>query len=180
MQNGKGRRLIFSHPSAEEERRIRIGLAEYISEQSVKQLLANQHIIIARGRRQEVYILTSELRRLYKQIQSLRHPYFVGRFLGELTKTGLKPSLHILHTLGDAVRETARVITTLKGEQRFLYGQALEKQHLKDWPANSEQEKKVLVVNEQGDALGYGSLTLTGRISVKNQQDLGWYLRRGH
>jgi ribosome biogenesis protein Nip4 len=180
MQNDKGRRLKFSLPTTEEEKRIRSGLAEYVSEQRVNQLLADQYILIARGRRQEVYILSSAVLRLYMQIQSQRHPYFVGRFLGELTKTTLQPSLHILSALGDAVKEAAKVMTTLKGEQRFLYGQPLERQHLKDWPAISPPNKKVVVVNEKGEGLGYGLLKSTEKVTIKNQQDLGWYLRRGH
>ena len=182
MQDDKSLRLIFSIPTAEEEQRIYRGLAEYISEQMVNQLLTDQHMIIAKGRRQEVYILSSDLWRLYTQIQSLRHPYFIGRFLGELTKTALKPSLHIIDALGDAVKDTVKVITTHTGEQKFLYGQPLENQHLKNWPTVLEGARKVLVVNDQGEALGYGLLKSaeTGKVTIKNQQDLGWYLRRGH
>ncbi len=181
MQNGKIR-LIFTPPSAAEEEQIRQGLAEYVPEKAVKQFLKKYHLLLAKGRRVEVYLLTSAVWDLYQQIHSHRHPYFLGLFLGELSQGALQPSLHALAHLAESMKDSVRVVTNQDGEQRFLYGHQLESQHITQLPSNVNETTKLLVINEHHEGLGYGQLktTQTGEPSIKNQRDLGWYLRRGH
>ena len=180
MQNGKIR-LTFTSPSAAEEEQILQGLAEYISEKAVIQLLKKYHLLLAKGRRVEVYLLSSALWGLYQQIQSHRHPYFLGLFVGELSQGTLQPSLHILAHLAESVKDSVRVVTNQEGEQRFLYGHQLEPQQITQFPLNVNKMTKLLVVNEYHEGLGYGQLktTRTGEPRIKNQRDLGWYLRQG-
>ncbi|MFW9984256.1 MAG: NIP7 N-terminal domain-related protein [Candidatus Odinarchaeota archaeon] len=180
MQNGKIR-LTFTPPSATEEEQILQGLAEYISEKATKKFLNKYRMLLAKGRRVEVYLLSSALWNLYQQIHSHRHPYFLGLFLGELDQGVLQPSLHILAHLAESVKDSVRVVTNQDGEQRFLYGHQLEPQHIMQLPSNVNKMTKLLVVNEHHEGLGYGQLktTQTGEPSIKNQHDLGWYLRRG-
>lgn len=180
MQNGKIR-LTFTRPSAAEEKQILQGLADYIPEKAVKQFLKKYHLLLAKGRRVEVYLLSSAVWDLYQQIQSYRHPYFLGLFLGELSQGTLQPSLHVLANLAESLKDSVRVVTNQDGEQRFLYGHQLESQHIMQLPSNVNKMTKLLVVNEHDEGLGYGQLktTQTGEPSIKNKRDLGWYLRRG-
>jgi ribosome biogenesis protein Nip4 len=180
LQNGKIR-LTFTPPSAAEEEQILQGLAEYIPEKAVKQFLRKYHMLLAKGRRVEVYLLSSALWELYQQIHTHRHPYFLGLFLGELSQGTLQPSLHVLAHLTDSMKESVRVVTNQDGEQRFLYGHNLDRQHITSKPSNVNKTTKLLVVNEHHEGLGYGQFrpTQTGESKIKNQRDLGWYLRRG-
>ncbi|MHA2315221.1 MAG: NIP7 pre-PUA domain-containing protein [Candidatus Hermodarchaeia archaeon] len=180
MQNGKIR-LTFTPPSAAEEEQILQGLAEYIPEKAVKQFFRKYHMLLAKGRRVEVYLLSSALWELYQQVHSHRHPYFLGLFLGELSQGTLQPSLHVLAHLVELMKDSVRVVTNQDGEQRFLYGQTLDSQHITHVPSNVNKMTKLLVVNEHREGLGYGQLkpTQTGESRIKNQRDLGWYLRRG-
>jgi ribosome biogenesis protein Nip4 len=180
LQNGKIR-LTFTPPSATEKEEILQGLAEYIPEKAVKQFLKKYHLILAKGRRVEVYLLSSAVWDLYQQIHAHRHPYFLGLFLGELSQGTLEPSLHVLAHLAGSMKDTVKVVTNQDGEQRFLYGHQLESQHITQLPSDVNKKIKLLVVNEHGEGLGYGQLktTETGEPSIKNQRDLGWYLRRG-
>ena len=180
MQNGKIR-LTFTPPSAAEVDQIQQGLAEYIPEKAVKQFLKKYHLLLAKGRRVEVYLLSSALWDLYQQIQSHRHPYFLGLFLGELSQGTLQPSLHVLAHLAESMKDSVKVVTNPDGEQQFLYGHQLESQHIRQLPSNVNKMTKLLVVNEHHEGLGYGQLKTaqTGEPNIKNQRDLGWYLRRG-
>lgn len=181
MQNGKIR-LTFTPPTAAEEKQILQGLTAYIPEKAAKLFLKKYCPLLAKGRRVEVYLLSSALWELYQQIHSYRHPYFLGLFLGELSHGALQPSLHVLAHLAELMKDSVRVVTNRDGEQRFLYGQKLESQHIMHLPSDVNKVTKLLVVNEHHEGLGYGQLktTQTGESSVKNQRDLGWYLRRGH
>jgi ribosome biogenesis protein Nip4 len=180
MPNGKASRLTFVIPTQVEEACIREGLAMYISDKAVTQLIKDSHLVIGKGRRQEVFLLSENLWNLYQQVQP-QHPYFVGLFLGELKGTTFHPSLHVVHRLADAVKPSAKVIALSKGEQRFLYGRSLEPQEFQSEKPSLDQTRKVLVVNNQQEGLGYGELMKTpdGDVVVKNRLDLGWYLRRG-
>ena len=180
MPNGKAGRLIFVLPTPAEEAHIREGFATYISDTAVDQLIVDSHLVIGKGRRQEVFLLSASLWKLYQQVQP-QHPYFVGLFLGELKESSFHPSLHVIHRLADAVKSAAQVIALPKGEQRFLYGRSLEPQEFQSEPLDMNQDQKVVVVNNEREGLGYGELTKTpaGDVVVKNRLDLGWYLRRG-
>ena len=180
MPDEKAGRLTFITPTPEEEGCIREGFAEYISDKAVDQLINGQHLVIGKGRRQEVFLLSRSLWQLYQQIQP-HHPYFAGLFLGELKGANFHPSLHVVHRLADTVKPSAKAITLPQGEQRFLYGRALEPQEFHAEEPDLDQARKVLVVNSQQEGLGYGELLKTpaGDVVVKNRLDLGWYLRRG-
>lgn len=181
MSDEKARRLTFVPPSPEEEKQIRHGLAEYTNEQAVTRFLAGSYLLIAKGLRQEVFLLSSKLWKLFQQIHPHRHPYYLGLFVGNLTSKGLQPSLSMLHHLADDIKASAKLIVNLKGEQRFLYGQSLTNHHVVTIPTDLQKDQKMLVMNKHHDGLGYGRLRRTKpeKITITNQLDLGWYLRRG-
>lgn len=181
MQDDQSRRLTFSPATKEEEDWIHQGLAKFLSNEGIEQLLQDRHLVVSRGRRHEVCGLSTALWKLYQKISAHRHPYFLGLYLGELQHKTFQPSLHILPHLMTNQKENVTIIVTADGEQRFLYGQKLDSEHLKNQLQKLVGRKRVIVVNSLNEALGYGRLVISkaGKVGVKNQKDLGWYLRRG-
>lgn len=181
MQTRKNRLIIFASPSQKEREYIRQGLARFLPPKGVETLLRDHHLLIGRGRRKEVYLVSTHLWKIYQTIQTYRHPYFIGIFLGDLQANTLIPSLHVLPHLVRFATEDAVVQVTEEGEQHFLYGRHLDLNHLHRLPTTVQESSEVIVVNSEGEGLGYGILHRKGKTLLKltNKKDLGWYLRRG-
>lgn len=180
MQASKSGSLTYDTPTSEEKQRIAEGLKGYLPSSAVANLFRRRRLVVARGRRSEVFLVSASLWRLYQAIRLHRHPYFVGLYLGELHGGSFEPSLHVLHRLAEAAGMDVKVTVTRGGEQRFLYGHDLNTDHLAATPPTGEEKRPVLVVNRRGEGLGYGYLSRSGGKRVlKNRRDLGWYLRRG-
>jgi ribosome biogenesis protein Nip4 len=181
LQTGKDRGLTFTLPTPKEKKRIIDSLQRYMRAEDVSSLLKEKHILILRGRRQEAYLLSDSLWSLYRSLKDWRHPYFIGLFLGEIRDEVLQPSLHVCHRLSVNPVKTATVIVTPQGEQKFLYGKDLEIDYLQTQPEGGIVDLEVLVLNQVGEALGYGVIKRVkeGGLKLKNRKDLGWYLRRG-
>lgn len=147
----------------------------------VTHFLQGKHLLVGRGRRHEVYLLSGALLKLYQTISSHRHPYFIGLFLGELEGETLEPSLHILQRLTTKAKEKAVVKVTNEGEQRFLYGHNLISNHLQDPSSVAHIEGRTIIINQRGEGLGYCVIAMkrTQTPVLKSRKDLGWYLRRG-
>ncbi len=147
----------------------------------IDSLLKDMHILIVHGRRLEAYLLSESLWSLYQSLKDWRHPYFIGLFLGEIRGKTLQPSLHMCHKFSAEPRSEANVVVTPQGEQQFLYGKDLESNHLKKRLEEVNDHFEVLVLNQQGEALGFGKLEQErgGKMKLRNHRDLGWYLRRG-
>jgi ribosome biogenesis protein Nip4 len=179
LQNGKTSRLIFEPSSEEETWQIRQSLMAFISEEAINRLLEKNHLLLGKGRRTEVFVVSPPLLKLYEQVQP-KHPYFIGLFLGELKKGELLPSLHVLHYLSNNINPAAKIVTTPNGEQRFLYGRSLESHEFVSHDLSSKELKPIIVVNDKKEGLGFGHLGKSGaKVHVKHRLDLGWYLRRG-
>jgi ribosome biogenesis protein Nip4 len=180
LQTRKTGRLSFGEPSRAEATTITQGLEQYLEPPAVTQLLRDKHLLIGKGNRQEVYLLSAPLWQLYQSACTQRHPYFVGLHLGELQAGSFVPSLHVLPRLLAKPRRAVVVGTTAEGAQRFIYGRDLEPNQLQQVSANAA-DREILVVNERGEGIGYGSLTVDkeGKAVLRNRKDLGWYLRRG-
>ncbi len=179
MQNGKTRRLTYALANTREIQIIQKGIAAYIPEDVVQELIKGKHLIIGKGRRYEVFLISDPLWELFQSVKP-QHPYFIGVFLGELKGHEFQPSLHILQRLADKARPGVKIIVSASGEQRFLYGHSIDALEFATDAPSSEGKKTVIVVNKEEDGLGYGSVEiLPERTTLKNQLDLGWYLRRG-
>lgn len=181
MQARKTRRLTFSHPTEEEVQQIRSSLSQYIPQQAIAELISDKQLLVGRGRRNEVYLVSSAVWAIYQQIQPDRNPYFLGQFLGELTSNHFQPSLQVLPILVRDGKDSAKVTVNETGEQRFLYGQALTEDHVIKNILELKKDQRVLVMNNQGEGLGFGQVKQVSKsgFTVTNQLDLGWYLRRG-
>jgi len=156
------------------------GLERYLESSVVVRLLRNKQLLIGKGNRQEVYLLSAPLWQLYRQACTQRHPYFVGLHLGELHGAGFVPSLHSLQWLAARPRAGVVVAATAEGAQRFMYGRDLEPKELQQVPSKGG-DREMLVVNERGEGIGFGCLVADekGKTRLRNRTDLGWYLRRG-
>lgn len=181
MQTRKTRSLTYNRPTEQEVLQIRESLGQYIPQKAIAALFENRHILVGRGRRNEVFLVSSAVWSLYQQILPARRPYFLGHFLGELTPTRFRPSLQVLPFLVRKGEDSVKVVVTETGEQRFLYGQSLTQNHLAKRSLDLKKKQRILVVNEQGEGLGFGQVKQisTTDVTITNQQDLGWYLRRG-
>ena len=181
MQTGKNRGLTIEPPSPKEVRKIIDGLQRYMNSDDTRLLFRDKQILIVHGRRQEAYLVSSSLFRLYQSLKDWRHPYFLGLFLGEIRGDILQPSLHVCHRLSVNPVEKTTVVVTPQGEQKFLYGKDLEQKHLQKQPEGGTVGSEVLVSNQLGEALGYGLLerVTEENLVLKNRKDLGWYLRKG-
>ncbi|MFX1562282.1 MAG: hypothetical protein ACFFDP_03130 [Promethearchaeota archaeon] len=181
MQARKGRGLVFEPPTQEEQAWIRQGLIHYMPEKEVDLFLQGKHLLVGRGRRNEVYLLSGALLKLYHTISRKRHPYFIGLFLGELDGETLDPSLHILQQLTAKAKEKAIVKVTNEGEQRFLYGHNLFSNHVQEPSSLTHIKGRTIIINQLGEGLGYCTIAMerTQKPVLKNRKDLGWYLRRG-
>ncbi len=181
MQARKDRKLIFEPPTATEHTRIRQGLSQYMPVEDVENFLKGKYILVGRGRRNEVYLLTRALLELYQKISTHRHPYFTGLYLGELENETFEPSLHVLRMLTAKAKEKVIVRTTDEGEQHFLYGHNLSLNHLQDPSLLAEMESRVIITNQRGEGIGFCDIATKGtqKPELIRLKDLGWYLRRG-
>ena len=160
---------------------IQAGLLELLRPDAIEKLLKNGHLLVAHGRRKEVFLLSEVLWELYQTLPKNRHPYFIGLFLGELKTSAFEPSLHSLPILNSLVKDENVIRVTEAGEQHYLYGRDLEQHHLSSVPSTEQPGNSLVVVNSKGDGLGYGTLAIDkiGKVIIRNRIDLGWYLRRG-
>ncbi len=181
MQTGKGHRLVFEPPTSTELRIILESFQRFMNPSDIRLLLKDKRILIVRGRRLEVYLVSNTLWNLYTSVKEWRHPYFIGLFLGEIRGKILQPSLHVCHRLSSKPVSEAVVVVTPQGEQRFLYGKNLENNHLEKQPKEEIANLEVIVLNRQGEGLGFGKLKQESgeKITLQNRKDLGWYLRMG-
>jgi ribosome biogenesis protein Nip4 len=181
LQARKDSSLIYEPPTPSERTWIKQGLLHFMPVKEVTQFLEGKHLLVGRGRRLEVYLLSRTLLKLYQKISSHYHPYFVGLYLGDIKNEIFEPSLHILQHLTAKVKEEAVVKVTTEGEQRFLYGHNLFPKHLHESSSVTQTEERTIITNQHGEGLGYCVIMRkrTQTPILKNRKDLGWYLRRG-
>lgn len=108
----------------------------------------------------------------------------LGLKMGELVKERFRFSLQAL----DIIAKTTdhKVTVSRKGAEAFTYGRSILKESVLNLQRGLEKGSRVLVISEEGDCLGVGSLTIDsnklGRLSkdklvVKNITDVGAYVR---
>jgi ribosome biogenesis protein Nip4 len=146
----------------------------------ISRLTNEKRVIFSHGKTKEVFLVSDELFKNYERIKP-RHPYSMGLFMGEQTRT-FNPSLS---TAAEYVTKVSgnKIIVNKKAEQHFLYGNNLEKQMLLSISPNLKKSSIVVVCNERGEALGLGVLTVNpeeaqpGKLFVRNIKNISAYLR---
>ncbi len=101
-------------------------------------------------------------------------PHSIGLPLGERTRNGFKPSLHLLERISE--ESDKKVFVNDKAEWLFLCGRdILSKSITRDEASN----RWCLVQNEKDENLGLGEKQVKGKkVVVKNIFDRGDFLRR--
>lgn len=143
-------------------------------------LAKDKRVIFSHGKTKEVFLVSDELFKSYERIKP-RHPYSLGFFFGEQTRT-FNPSLSTASEYAKSFSSN-KITITQKAEQHFLYGNNLEKQMLLSISPGLKKSSIVVVCNERGEALGLGVLTVNpeeaqpGKLFVRNIKNISAYLR---
>ena len=111
----------------------------------------------------------------------IKYFYSMGLYIG-MMRPGkwFKPSLPLAHHLTPYCNKPVNCcIVSKKGERFFLYGKRVYQENILRW-----RPGLVLVVNNNGEAIGWGKGTIANIGGVRRRLlepiwDLGWYLRRG-
>jgi len=178
--------LKFRKLTGEEEELLQMELHYWLGKQQAKKFRSKNAFLIAEGNWIEVILTSEEVFRLVEEQKHLK-PYSVGLTFGEIKKGRL---LLTLGGAGELCSSTNnKVVINAAAEQLFLYRRDILCKAILEYPGHLGKGKKVLVVNEQNDCLGVGTLLCTKesylqpenaeRRAVKNLMDLGWYLRKG-
>jgi ribosome biogenesis protein Nip4 len=101
---------------------------------------------------------------------------YCGIKMGAVAKGRFLPAPGFLNALLESKEEMNYVVLNSRAEWLFLCGRdvfndGIAKKHIKS-------KCKCLVLNENGECLGYGLVEKNGAVEVKNLFDLGDFLRR--
>ncbi len=127
----------------------------------------------------EVFSPTQDLLKILEIIDADRL-YSLGLYVG-MMRPGewFKPSLPLAHKLAPYCNRMKCIVLDYNGEKFFLYGKTVYEENIVSWNPGVN-----LVVNELGEALGWGVGKIANiggeqRRVVEPIWDMGWYLRRG-
>lgn len=130
----------------------------------------------------DIYLYHKELKPFITS--NLPNLYIHGVHIATIKKDKLLPYLGLLSLLRVNNIEVTRsyVVVSDEGEKLFLYGRDILPQSIiKIERPSSRCPKIVVVMNTQGDLLGWGYLIRKGsnQFLIRNLIDAGWYLRSG-
>lgn len=118
----------------------------------------------------EYFLVSPELKEQMKLITL--DPFSAGVFLGEQKKDFL-PSLALLNLISKFTED--KIYVNAKSAWLFACGRDL----FEDSVLKGSTKKRVLVLNEKNELLGYAVKAKDGKKTIyKNKLDIGYYLRR--
>jgi 60S ribosome subunit biogenesis protein NIP7 len=177
----------FHVASRDEKKAIMNKVDRMLGEGVASNTIGKLGVILATGKRVELFLVTDELMGAFMKIQGRRNPYCLGVYFGDLLDNELLLSIEGA-TLCSA-HTHRRVRVSHKGEQAVLYGRDVQRSFVQDFPSSIRRNQKVIIINELGEVLALGNALVNGEESfnvhensliVKNILDRGWYLRKGH
>ena len=122
--------------------------------------------------RNKHYLLTAACQDLLKTIK--KPAISASTYLGiDKTKT-FEPSLWLLNYL--ACASAQKIVVNEKSAWLFVCGRDVLRESVLE--GQWQRDQAVLVINEQGDCLGWGHWQESGKTAVKRQYDIGDFLRR--
>ncbi|MCL5788256.1 MAG: hypothetical protein M1357_00360 [Candidatus Marsarchaeota archaeon] len=137
-------------------------------------LPSHYHALIHALKYRELMIFASEeTYELSRKLGAARNVYSAGIFGGAFRDDSFKISLDLAEHLYLKRVMHKTVVISGSDAQSFLYGRSVRVSHKHGLPTG-----KLLVLSEQGYALGLGRLA-EGSDLLENLIDKGWYLRRG-
>jgi len=145
----------------------------------VTRLFDNKKIIVAKTNKEKIYLLSKEVYNVYKKMK--KQPYSVGFFFAEISDV-VRFSLGVADKYTKLRKKT--VVVTKFGEEKFLYKRNLMKKHIVKFTDDIKEGDMVVVVNQKGDALGFGKALFSAKdvsrksgALVKNISDKGFFVK---
>jgi ribosome biogenesis protein Nip4 len=157
-----------------------------LGERVASNTIAKLDIILAIGKRVELFLVSSMLMEIFIKIRAKRNPYCLGVYFGDILHDELLLSIEGA-TLCSPYTDR-RIKVSPKGEQAVLYGRDIQQSYVQDFPSSMRKGQKVIIINGLGEVLALGNALVDGKEFydvrenspvAKNILDRGWYLRKG-
>jgi ribosome biogenesis protein Nip4 len=151
-----------------------------------RSIAGDMEIVVASGKRTEVFLVPRTVLDVFEKTQIKRSPYCLGIYIGDLVKEDFLLSIEGAtlcspHTM-------RKVEVSDKGEQAVLYGRNITSAQVKDYSRIIHKGEKVIVVNRLKETIAVGKALVDGdkfsatpkeKVVAENILDRGWYLRKG-
>ncbi len=178
---------IGFHIASDDEKKTIISRVDSMLGEGVgSKAIGEQGVVIATGKRVEIFLVSKELMTAFTNIQRKRNPYCLGVYFGDLLNNELLLSIEGA-TLCSAYTDQKVRVSDI-GEQAVLYGRDIQRSSIRNYPPSVLRKQKVIITNELGEVLAVGNALVNGEEFndapenspvIKNIIDRGWYLRKG-
>ena len=179
--------IIEFHPATRDESEIVLKRIDSLLGEDVGKNVTNKmEIVIARGKRTELFLVPDKVMDAFRCTQGKRNPYCLGIYLGDLKNNELLLSIEGVSLCSPFTRNKVKV--TDNGEQAVLYGRNLTRALIDYFSTSISKGDKVVIVNKLDETLALGKALLDNdrfrdvdktKYVVENIVDRGWYLRKG-
>lgn len=183
MQADK-RKLVFENARDREVGVIKKVLSEMFGTECVEDFLKNNIIVVARNKRYEVFLVSTQLYEMFMEIKNVGlEPYSIGLFLGRMyvKKNRIRyiPSLESSEVLYNISRRNA-IMVNEKATQLALYGRNIFWENvIRIFPPIHKKYVVVITSAHEPIALGRIRELNHGKKIIEVLIDKGWYLRKG-
>jgi ribosome biogenesis protein Nip4 len=149
-------------------------------------VIGELRIILATGKRVELFLVSNQLMDIFKKTKRKRNPYCLGLYFGDLLNNELLLSIEGATLCSPYTDRKVKV--SHKGEQAVLYGRDVQRSLIENFPSSIRLGQKVIIINRLDEALALGRALIYGKefhdahkdtSVIKNILDRGWYLRKG-
>jgi ribosome biogenesis protein Nip4 len=178
---------IEFHVATQDEREIVVKrIDDLLGEGVGSDAIGKMGIVIALGKRSELFLVPDRVMEVFKHTQGKRNPYCLGFYLGDLKDNELLLSIEGLSLSSSFTKKKVKV--TDKGEQAVLYGRNLTRALLDHFSASISRGDRVVIVNRLDETLALGKALVdssrfqdvdVNKYVIENIVDRGWYLRKG-
>ncbi|WXG42811.1 MAG: PUA domain-containing protein [Promethearchaeati archaeon SRVP18_Atabeyarchaeia-1] len=178
--------IEFGSISVDERATIMESIDTLLGKDVASNVIGRLEIVVARGKRTELFLVPAEVMNVFKRTRNRRNPYCLGIYLGDLKNDDLLLSIEGITLCSPYTEKKVKVSD--KGEQSVLYGRDISRALVDDYPSSITKGDRVVVVNRLGEPLALGKALIDGdkfRNSdvslcvLENILDRGWYLRKG-
>jgi ribosome biogenesis protein Nip4 len=178
--------IRFQEASHDQRKIVMNKVDNMLGEGVASSTIGELSIILATGKRVELFLVSSELVDIFKKTQRKRNPYCLGLYFGDLLNDELLLSIEGATLCSPYTDRKVKV--SHKGEQAVLYGRDIQRSLIEDLPSPIRRGQKVIIINRLGEVLALGKALINGKEFhdahkdspvIKNILDRGWYLRKG-
>lgn len=134
----------------------------------------NENLVVKRGN--GYFLVTEDLKKV-----KAKGLFCVGSYLGKVKDGVFSPGFEFLRMLSQ--KDANCIVVDEKTEWLFICGRDVFKRGIAGMKGSTKRGDYVLVLNKNGETLGYGRVTcdfdeVKKGVAVKNMLDLGDFLRR--